>query len=80
MVTVRTPSGQTVPQMTGSEMAPHPVAGEKPYRVGASFSIQPGVYLVRRFGVRIENIVTATEDGHRSLNAEPASSLIVAGA
>ena len=32
------------------------------------FSIEPGVYLPHRFGVRIEDIVVATEDGGRRLN------------
>ena len=35
------------------------------------FSVEPGVYLSGRFGVRIENIVTVVEGGVRSLNAEP---------
>jgi D-alanyl-D-alanine dipeptidase len=32
------------------------------------FSIEPGVYLAGRFGVRIEDIVTVTEGGGRRLN------------
>jgi Xaa-Pro aminopeptidase len=32
------------------------------------FSIEPGVYLPGRFGVRLEDIVTVTEDGGRRLN------------
>jgi Xaa-Pro aminopeptidase len=32
------------------------------------FSIEPGVYLPGKFGVRIEDIVTVTEDGGRRLN------------
>ncbi|MEX0668015.1 MAG: Xaa-Pro peptidase family protein [Acidimicrobiia bacterium] len=35
---------------------------------GMCFSIEPGVYLPGRFGVRIEDIVTVTEDGVESLN------------
>jgi Xaa-Pro dipeptidase len=38
---------------------------------GHCFSVEPGIYLPGRFGVRIENCVTCTADGHRSLNAEP---------
>jgi Xaa-Pro dipeptidase len=41
-----------------------------PLRPGMCFSIEPGIYLPGRFGVRIENIVTMTPDGVRSLNAE----------
>lgn len=44
---------------------------------GMCFSIEPGVYLPGRFGVRIENIVTVTEAGCRSLNAEPSPTLRV---
>jgi Xaa-Pro aminopeptidase len=36
--------------------------------VGMCFSIEPGVYLPGRFGVRIEDIVTVTDDGARCLN------------
>jgi Xaa-Pro dipeptidase len=38
---------------------------------GHCFSVEPGIYLPGKFGVRIENIVTVTESGHESLNAEP---------
>lgn len=41
------------------------------------FSIEPGIYLPERFGVRIENIVTTTETGLRSLNVDPAPQLRV---
>jgi Xaa-Pro aminopeptidase len=32
------------------------------------FSIEPGIYLAGRLGVRIEDIITVTEDGGRRLN------------
>ncbi|MGO4755727.1 M24 family metallopeptidase, partial [Streptomyces sp. 2MCAF27] len=35
---------------------------------GMCFSIEPGIYLPGRFGVRIEDIVTCTETGGRRLN------------
>ncbi|HET6547393.1 MAG TPA: aminopeptidase P family protein [Solirubrobacter sp.] len=35
---------------------------------GMCFSIEPGIYLPGRFGVRIEDIVVVTEDGGRRLN------------
>lgn len=40
-----------------------------PLAPGMCFSVEPGIYLPGRFGVRIENIVTVTHDGCRSLNA-----------
>jgi Xaa-Pro aminopeptidase len=43
---------------------------------GHCFSVEPGIYLPGKFGVRIENIVTVTESGHKSLNAEPSPTLI----
>jgi Xaa-Pro dipeptidase len=56
---------------------PNIVAGnDLPLEVGNVFSIEPGIYLPHRFGVRIENIVAVTEGGHESLNAEPSQSLI----
>ncbi len=44
---------------------------------GMCFSIEPGIYLPGRFGVRIENIVTLTSDGLRSFNADPPRELRV---
>jgi Xaa-Pro aminopeptidase len=48
---------------------PYMVEGEtRPLVPGMCFSIEPGIYLPGRFGVRIEDIVTVTEDGGRRLN------------
>ena len=48
---------------------PYMVEGEThPLVPGMCFSIEPGIYLPGRFGVRIEDIVTVTEDGGRRLN------------
>jgi Xaa-Pro aminopeptidase len=48
---------------------PYMVEGEtQPVQPGMCFSIEPGIYLPDRFGVRIEDIVTVTEDGGRRLN------------
>jgi Xaa-Pro aminopeptidase len=48
---------------------PYMVEGEsQPLTPGMCFSIEPGIYLPGRFGVRIEDIVTVTEDGGRRLN------------
>jgi D-alanyl-D-alanine dipeptidase len=49
--------------------APYIVAGnEEPLRPGMCFSIEPGIYLEQEFGVRIEDIVTVTDDGAARLN------------
>jgi Xaa-Pro aminopeptidase len=48
---------------------PYIVEGnEEPLRPGMCFSIEPGIYVPGRFGVRIEDIVTVTEDGAARLN------------
>ncbi|MFW5697535.1 MAG: M24 family metallopeptidase [Fimbriimonadaceae bacterium] len=44
---------------------------------GDCFSIEPGVYLPGKFGIRIENIVMATTNGHESLNEEPSVEIMV---
>ncbi|MFJ5553576.1 M24 family metallopeptidase [Streptomyces sp. NPDC093225] len=51
---------------------PYMVEGEERELVpGMCFSIEPGVYLPGRFGVRIEDIVTVTETAGRRLNNAP---------
>jgi D-alanyl-D-alanine dipeptidase len=48
---------------------PYMVEGEtQPLVPGMCFSIEPGIYLAGRFGVRIEDIVTVTDDAGRRLN------------
>jgi Xaa-Pro aminopeptidase len=48
---------------------PYMVEGEEHLiEPGMCFSIEPGIYLPGKFGVRIEDIVVATEDGGRRLN------------
>jgi Xaa-Pro aminopeptidase len=48
---------------------PYMVEGEtQPLQPGMCFSVEPGIYLAGRFGVRIEDIVTVTADGGRALN------------
>lgn len=38
-----------------------------PLQVGMTFSIEPGVYLPHKFGIRIEDIVVVTESGSQNL-------------
>jgi Xaa-Pro aminopeptidase len=45
---------------------------------GMCFSIEPGIHLAGRFGVRIEDIVTVTPDGGRRLNSTDHGLRIVA--
>ena len=40
----------------------------EPLEPGMCFSIEPGIYLEGRFGVRIEDIVAVTDDGAQRLN------------
>ena len=42
-----------------------------PLQPGMAFSVEPGIYLPGRFGVRIEDIVIVTEDGGRLANTAP---------
>ena len=58
---------------------------EEPFIIGGSevvvepgncFSIEPGIYLSGELGVRVENIVVSTADGHISMNAEPSPVLL----
>jgi len=58
---------------------PYMVEGEtSALEPGMCFSIEPGIYLPGRFGVRIEDIVTVTEDGGRRLNNTSRELAIVA--
>ncbi len=59
---------------------PYLVAGnEETLDVGHAFSIEPGIYLEGRFGVRIEDIVVCGSDGPDVLNDAPRGLLVVPG-
>ncbi|WP_420450735.1 M24 family metallopeptidase [Ilumatobacter sp.] len=48
---------------------PYIVEGnDLPLEAGHAFSIEPGIYLPGRWGMRLEDIAVATDDGPRSLN------------
>jgi Xaa-Pro aminopeptidase len=60
---------------------PYVVAGtEDRVAPGDAFSIEPGVYLEGRYGVRIEDIVVCADSGASTLNAAPRELLVVSGA
>ena len=44
---------------------------------GMAFSIEPGIYLAGKFGMRIENIVVATPDGNEVLNKSGREIIII---
>lgn len=59
---------------------PYLVSGSsEPLQPGFAFSIEPGIYLAGRYGVRIEDIVVCREDGPDVLNQAPRDLLVVAG-
>ncbi|MFC6718300.1 M24 family metallopeptidase [Natrialbaceae archaeon GCM10025810] len=52
--------------------APYVVEGnDRDLEPGMVFSVEPGIYLEGRFGVRIEDLVVVTDDGARRLNETP---------
>jgi Xaa-Pro aminopeptidase len=59
---------------------PYLVAGNtEPLESGMAFSIEPGIYLEGRYGVRIEDIVVCGPRGPLVLNQAPHELLVVAG-
>jgi Xaa-Pro aminopeptidase len=57
---------------------PYIVAGNTaPLAPGNVFSVEPGIYLPGRFGLRLEDIVVATADGPERLNHAPRDLAVV---
>jgi Xaa-Pro aminopeptidase len=57
---------------------PYVVAGNAtPLVAGHAVSVEPGIYLPDRFGLRLEDIVVATDAGPRRLNEAPRDLAIV---
>lgn len=44
---------------------------------GMAFSVEPGIYIAGRFGMRVENIVVVTEEGREVLNKSTKDIIIV---
>ncbi|MEO5885413.1 MAG: Xaa-Pro peptidase family protein [Candidatus Limnocylindrales bacterium] len=59
---------------------PYLVTGNAlPLRPGMAFSVEPGIYLLGRYGARIEDIVICGEDGPIVLNEAPRELYVVDG-
>ena len=59
---------------------PYIIAGNRdPLREGMAFSVEPGIYLVGKYGARIEDIVVCGPDGPIQLNRAPRELYIVDG-
>ena len=57
---------------------PYVVAGnDTPLVPGHAFSVEPGIYLPGRFGMRLEDIVVATDAGPERLNRAPRDLAVV---
>jgi Xaa-Pro aminopeptidase len=57
---------------------PYVVAGnDTPLASGHAFSVEPGIYVPGRFGLRLEDIVVATPDGPERLNRAPRDLAVV---
>lgn len=64
----------------GSEVHEYPDVSATSKEVctpGMVFSVEPGIYLPGKFGVRIEDLVLVTENGHECLNKLPRDLRIV---
>jgi Xaa-Pro aminopeptidase len=53
-------------------------AAEQPLRAGHVVTVEPGVYIPGRIGVRIEDLAVVTDDGHAVLNGLPKELTVVA--
>jgi Xaa-Pro aminopeptidase len=52
-------------------------AGEEPLRAGNVVTVEPGVYLPGRLGVRIEDLVVVRDEGHEVLTSLPKDLIVI---
>ena len=69
-------STDTVLLPVGVDM-PHFISYETLLEPGMVFSIEPGIYVPGSYGMRIEDIVIATADGHERFNNLDRSLVVV---
>ena len=72
--------GHSLGHSLGLEIHEEPRASatwDKVLPAGTVITIEPGVYLEGRFGVRIENMVLLTADGCRDLTASPRELIVL---
>jgi Xaa-Pro aminopeptidase len=59
---------------------PYMIGGnDQPLQAGMAFSVEPGIYLVGRYGARIEDIVVCGAEGPITLNEAPRELYVVDG-
>lgn len=66
--------GHSLGHGVGMEIHEYPIAGQswnKPLEAGQVVTIEPGIYLPGKFGVRIEDFVTITENGCDTITGIP---------
>lgn len=66
----------------GTEVHEHPYVTEQnnlPIEIGHAFSIEPGIYMPGKWGMRLEDIVVVEEDGPRRCNNSDHRLLVVDG-
>ena len=66
--------GHSLGHGVGMEIHEYPIAGmswDKPLEAGQVVTIEPGIYLPGKFGVRIEDFVTITENGCDTITGIP---------
>ena len=56
---------------SGPNMDDYEIHDERVLMPGVGFSVEPGIYLPGKLGVRIEDFVVVTDDGYRNLSTLP---------